>query len=657
MYKFLLNLLVITLLFNTTYAQDFSFGTFTVEEIQQKNYKNDTSAHAFVLKEFGSNRIDIGGDDNIMMMYKYHVKIKILDNKGFDKGTVLIPFYDDADTHEEVKDIKAVTTYTDDGGGIKVATLDPSKIYTVAENKYWKQVKFAMPNLKSGCIIEYSYTKIIPGFYRFPSWEFQGDIPKVYSEFEVHIPAFWNFNALIRGSLKLTKNIADVERECFSSHGSKCDCSFLSYGMADIPALIEEDYMTSPKNFLSAIYFNLADYTNPYTGTKQKVTKEWVDIDYNLKHSDYFGGQIKKNLLKNYIAPVIAGKTAEMDKAVAVYNYIQKNIKWNEIYSRYSDNIRKALDSHTGDVGDINLALVAALNSAGINAEAVLLSTRGNGIVNRLYPVEREFNYVIAKANIGKDSYLLDATDPLLPFGMLPLKCLNDQGRVISFDKPSYWIDLVAKQNKTSTSALDLTLQPDGKLRGTIATYSSGYEGYQRRLAIKKFNSVDEFVENLDEKLNKIKILKSEISNLDSLDGTLAEKYEVEIDVYDNLNKNRLAFNPVIFDRITNNPFKLSERTYPVDWGMPSNNRYVLTMHLPAEYSIESAPQAASIGLPNSGGQFLSDFSGQGNTFTYSTVIKFNKSVYAPEEYPYLKELYNKIIASEKAEIVFKKKS
>jgi hypothetical protein len=31
------------------------------------------------------------------------------------------------------------------------------------------------------------------------------------------------------------------------SGGSKCDCSFLTYGMADIPAFIEEDYMTSLK--------------------------------------------------------------------------------------------------------------------------------------------------------------------------------------------------------------------------------------------------------------------------------------------------------------------------------------------------------------------------------------------------------------------------
>ncbi|MFA6247921.1 MAG: DUF3857 domain-containing protein [Mucilaginibacter sp.] len=655
MNKKLLNLLVFICFTTICKAQDFPFGRFTVEEMNQKTYPLDTSAHAFVLQEFGSTRID-ATDDGIKTYFKYHVRIKILDNKAFDKGTVTLAFYDDADTHDDITDIKGATTYMDDNGSVKVAEMDASKIFTTTENKYWKQKKFALPNIRNGCIIEYTYTKVLQGFYRFPSWEFQDDIPKAYSEYQVHIPAFWTYNAMIRGGLKLSKSKSEVERECFSSRGSKCDCSFLSYGMADIPAFITEDYMTSSKNFISAVYFNLEEWTNPYTGVKNRVTKDWKDIDYNLKHSEYFGSQIKKDLLKNYIAPVIAGKTDEMDKAVAIYSYIQKTIKWNSMYSRGSDGVRKALDSHTGNIADINLALAAALNSAGIKTEAVLLSTRQNGLINRLYPVESEFDYIIAKANIGNQSYLLDATDPMLPFGMLPLKCLNDQGRVMSLDKPSYWIDLVATQKKNTVSNLDFTLQPNGKLKGSISTYYTGYDAYEKRKAIKKFNTVDEYVENLDEKLGKVKILKSEILNLDSLNAPLSEKLEVEIDVFGSMNHDRFSFNPMLFDRYVSNPFKLAERSYPVDWGMPSNKRYILNMHLPDGYVIESSPQAVSIGLPNRGGQYLTDFTREGNNFTYSNVIQFNKSIYFPEEYPYLKELYNKIIASEKADIVFSKK-
>jgi len=79
-------------------------------------------------------------------------------------------------------------------------------------------------------------------------------------------------------------------------------------------------------------------------------------------------------------------------------------------------------------------------------------------------------------------------------------------------------------------------------------------------------------------------------------------------------------------------------------------------MHLPANYTIEAPPQLMNISLPINGGKFLTGYEPADKSFTFSNLIQFNKSVYSTQEYPYLKELYNKIIQSEKAEIVFKKK-
>jgi hypothetical protein len=430
--------------------------------------------------------------------------------------------------------------------------------------------------------------------------------------------------------------------------------------MSDIPAFIEEEYMTSPKNFISSITFELVEYVDPYRSLKVKATKEWKDIDYQLKTEQFFGGQLKKkDLLKDRIAPILVGKSDELEKAKTIYAFMQKWFKWNEYVGIYcSEGLKKTFDSHSGGIADINIALITALNSAGINTEAVLLSTRDHGLINNLYPAINDFNYVIAKANIGDKSYLLDATDPLLSFGMLPLKCLNDKGRVYSIDKPSYWMEMSDnKQHESTTYTFNLTLQDNGKLKGTMTRYSLGYGGYLKRKEIKKFNSIDEYVENLDEKLPKLKIFKSSINNLDSLDMPLGEIYDVEIDLFDNMNHNRLGFNPFFMHWTTTNPFKLAERDFPVDWGMPSDERYVLTLHLPTQYTVENPFQNIAFSMPNQGGKFLTEFEGDNNTFTFSYVTQVNKSVFAPEEYLYLKEFFNKIILSEKNEMVFKKKS
>lgn len=656
--KKILLIVFITIGFQSfTIAQDFKEG-FVQEEVDMKKYDKDTAAHAVFLNEFGNSRIDITSDDHIRLIFDYHAKIKIFDNTGFASGTIEIPVHNSDETAEEVTDITGSTWYKDDDGMVHKTELDPKKIFKVKDYKYGSTVKFALPGLRNGCVIEFRYRLISPYWDSFRRWDFQDEVPKAYSQYEVHIPGFWTFNASLRGGLKLFKSSSEIERECFTSHGSKSDCSHIVYAMKDIPAFVEEDYMTSRKNFLSAIYFELVEFTNPYNGIKTVVTKEWRDIDHQLKIAEGFGSQLKrKDLMKERMAPVIAGKTNDMDKAKAIYAYLQKWYKWNDYIGIYSsDGIRKAMDAHTGSIADINLTLVTALNAAGINTEAVLLSTRDHGNVNTLYPVLSDFNYVIAKANIDGKPYLLDATDPLLSFGLLPLKCLNDKGRVISLDKPSYWMELNSLQKTSNMSALDLTLLDNGKIKGKITNFYSGYDAYQKRKAIKKFNSVDEYVEDLDGKMPKLKILKSNITNLDSLDMPLGEILEVEIDAFDNMKSNHLVFNPFLWDKRTSNPFKLPERDYPVDWGMASDTRLVLTMHLPAQYIIETPPQVVAFGMPNNGGMFATSFDNQGDTFTFSNITRFTKAIYYPEEYPYLKELYNKIILTEKADMVFKKK-
>jgi hypothetical protein len=652
-------LLIIAVSAFVSRAQDFKLGTFTEDEMKMKKYDKDTSAHAVFLNEFGRLELNVTNDDRFKYIYRYHARIKIFDNQGFGNATVEVPLYTGGTDNDEVQDIDGMTTYTNDNGGVQQAQLDKSQIFKIKNDKYWSMVRFTLPNIHSGCIIDYTYTVYSVYWEQLPIWYFQSSIPKVYSDYDLHLPAYWTYNASLRGGLKLTKHVAEVERGCFSANGNTVDCSHIDLEINDVPAFIEEANMTSSKNFKSAAYFELAQFINPYDGTKHNVSVQWSDVDYQLKHDQTFGGQLRRtSLMKERIAPVIAGITDSLTKAKAIYAYIQKNIKCNEMYSISTDDgIRKALDTHTGTVAEINIALITSLEAAGFDAEAVLLSTRDHGFINDLYPTIQEFDYVIARVSIGGKTYLLDATDPLLSFGMLPLRCLNDRGRVMCLDKPSYWIDLTKTgQRGTNTYTYDLTLQPDGKIKGTMLHYSSGYAAYRERVAIKKFNSVDEYVESLDERSPRLKILKSEITNVDSLDNTLCEKYDIEIKEYKDINHDHLLFNPFIMDYISENPYKLADRTYPVDIGIPIIDRYTLTLHMPDNYSVETPPQNVSIGLPNNGGTFQTFYQADGSTFTFSHVVQFTKSIYSSSEYPYLKELYNKIILAQKAEMVLKRK-
>ncbi len=637
--------------------QDFSFAKPGTEEFNLKRYDKDTSANAVVLREFGTAYLSSSDSE---LIFEYHVRTKIFNSKEFRQGNIEIPIYKkDANSFEKLSNIKGITFYPDEQGLIRSSELDPKQIFT--EKKAYKNVdvtKFAMPNLRDGCIIEYSYRLQSPFVFNFRKWEFQSDLPKIYSEYSPRIPAVYNYNISIRGPLKLSKNTGSVEKDCYSPGGGfKADCSKMIYAMEDIPAFKEEDYMTAASNFKSAMYFELSDYTS-YNGVKTKLTKEWKDVDHELKTHEAFGAQLKKkDFFKDKISPLLSGQKDELDKAKLIYKYWQNWFKWNSNYGEYSnDGLKKAFETHTGNVGDINLSLVAAMNAADLDAEPVILSTRSNGTVNPLFPVLSDFNYSICKVNIGDKSYLLDATDPLLPFGLLPMRCINDKGRVMSFSKPSYWIDLKASQKESKTINLNLTINESGKAEGTIVIYSSGYEAYNKRNKIRRFNSTEEYVEDLDERMPKIKIMKSEILNLDTLDRSLSETYTIEMDVADKQDRSTLIFNPFFLDRVTENPFKLAERTYPVDMGAPSETRIMMTLSFPEKFEVISKIDPVGLALPDKGGKFIAQVSAEGNTLLFMNHTQLNKSIYSAEEYPYLKELFNKIVQSQQIDLVFKKK-
>lgn len=637
-------------------AQNFEFGRVTYDDNNFDKNKIDSSANAVVLKEFGTSYIQISDRTNsTQLFFEYHVKIKIYNKEGYDQANIVIPTYKDGNREEIISSIKGSTFNYEDGRFVETV-MDKKAIFSESRSKYTMLTKFTLPNIKDGSIIEYSYRLESPNLFNFKTWEFQADIPKVYSEYLIYIPAIYNYNVSLRGFYKLSDTKSEVSKECMRLNGTPIDCSKIWYIMKDVPAFVEEDFMTAASNFKSAIYFELSDQITS-NGAKINYTKSWRDVDYELTSDKSFGSQMKrKDVYKDLLPTILKSATDDLSKAKTIYNYVKNQIKWNRYYGKYSeDNIKKALDMRSGNVADINLNLIAALSAANLDVEAVIISTRDNGTVNKLFPIISDFNYLVAKVNIADKSYLLDATEPLLPFGLLPLRCINDQGRVINLKKPSYWIDLTASQKSSTSYILQGKLNTDGRITGTIITHSKGYDAFNKRNAIIKSNGVDEYVEKLDESMSKIKILKHEIKNIDSVENMLTEIYDIEFAPLPNADKDELYFNPFFINPVSKNPFNLTSRTYPVDLGSTSDQRILINIELPGKYELKDKPKDLAIGLPNTGGRYLLKTGIEDNMISFSQIMQFNKATYMPEEYLYLKEFYSKIIQNQKAELLLKK--
>ena len=98
---------------------------------------------------------------------------------------------------------------------------------------------------------------------------------------------------------------------------------------------------------------------------------------------------------------------------------------WDGKYRIFSDvRVKEAFERKSGNSSEINLALINALEAAGIDSKIMLIATREFRQPTMQYPVLSDFIYALVYLKMGQETYLLDATDKHTPFGVLPFRDL-----------------------------------------------------------------------------------------------------------------------------------------------------------------------------------------------------------------------------------------
>jgi hypothetical protein len=658
--SFLLSLVVAGTAFGQGHS--FQYGEITLRDLNMTVYPYDSTAPAVVLREFGEGYLDGPVNEADKIIFDYHVLIKILSKDGLDKADFVIPLTEYNGREEVLRSVEA-TSYNLIDHRIVPTKLEQRNIYTEnVENNRVKLKKFAVPNVQVGSIVEVHYVLESPWVYNFRTWMFQSDIPKVKSEFWATYPANYEYNITLRGFQNLDLNESNILRLCVgSARGlaptAGADCLQRKFAMNNIPAFRDEEYMTARTNFISAIYFELSIYKG-FDGVTRKFTREWKDVDQDLQRSERFGIQLRKGkgIVEDDVKRITFGETDPLLKAKKIFAHIQSSVSWNTRYGYWTDlGVKQAYETKKGNVGDINLLLVGALQSAGIDAAPVLASTRNHGLPVKVHPELSSFNYVIALATINDKKYFLDATEPYFVFGMLPERCINGQGRVMP-GKDSYWIDLNPTHKDRQTFVLNLKLDKDGSITGLFQNNYSGYAGMYMRKKILSHVSREEYLKDLRKEIGDgAEIDNYTVKGLDTPEESLIESFNVRIKLFEGMDQFPLLLNPFFIGKLESTPFKSKERLYPVDFGAPLEETVVLTLEYPDDLKLSEVPPPLALTLPAGGGRYLQEMRSHGNKFTMSSAFTIAKTVYTSEEYHYLKELYSRLIAAQNSDIVFEK--
>jgi hypothetical protein len=616
------------------------FGDVTTEELKMVQSPIDSTAGALVLFDYGVVTFDY----SFNIVLERHIRIKIFNSSEFDRADVKIPYA----VGDRVQGLK-IASYNLESGKVVETDVKRKETFDEKVNDDVRQMRFSIPNVREGSVIEYTYSVNYGSWQSLPTWYFQKDIPSLQSEYIVKLPEYFEYRQSFSGFVPLEINSKKYENGRYQNANFRVDVQ--RFVAINIPAFVEEPYISNKDNYISKIDFELSWIRIPGQTHQMRMANSFYHLSYEWADGDYYGKSLESNgYLKEDLDVITAGLTDNLDKVKAIYAFVRDSFEVD--YDVEAENLRRIAKLRAGYATDLNRVFVSYCREAGFDANLVRLSTRSNGFLNRTFPAMNAFDKTISLVRLDDQEYLLDPAVEKLPFDMLPSEYLNGPGLIISKENPG-WVDLKARKGQSKMVMGIIELEEDGSILGEINIARSGYSAYSFRSNNRA--SLDEYLEEFKEANSTWEIEEHNLEGLDELEGDLVESISLRTE--DNVEDlgNILYMDALPYGAISENPFKTEVRQYPVTFGMPVNEMLTYRKTIPEGYQIDEVPEKVAIGLPGNTASFMFQASVLGNVISVSSILKINKDEFSSEEYPLLRELYAQVAAKQSEKIILKK--
>ena len=648
-----------------TLAQDdapVSFGKVTAADfILPESTVVDSNTNAVIVANTGSVEF-VGNTDNdwVSYVYKTQIRIKIINSKGYDISTDKIYLFGEGDEQDKLDEFQA-TTYNLENGNVISTAFNKSDLFDQKIRKTLDEKKFTMPNVKAGSIIEYSYTIRSKHFYHVPVWNFQYlDYPCLYSQFKIGIPDLLRFVQIKFGidSFSSVKSIDSFERLKMADVAVSTTVHNHEWTMKDIPAFQAEDFIGVPENFLDRVEFSLAQI---YNGENVKnLNTDWTAVENRLLDSKYFGRAIgveTSSNLYNTMKKVCALDGDILAAAKQIYFYVRDNFKCTPDDDVFIDNdLYDVNKAHKGSVAELNMLLIALLRQRGVKADPVILATKSYGINPEKYPVLEKLNYVVCMMTYGANKIFLDASDPDMGFGKLPLECYNGHARIIDAQHsgPIFFYPSDIKE-PNATSVL-LVNNPSGSGEsGSVQTTPGYFESTALRESITEEGGETKYLKKLRADYGPdLNLTNFHVDSLHKVEMPVSVNYD--IDYKSGFDGDVIYFSPVVTATYKENPFKSEERRYPIEFPYPIDETYDLTMDIPNGFNVDELPKSVRANFNGTDGTFIYQIMKDAYTVQLHMQLKINRTVFAPEDYKSLRDFFAMVVKKQSEQVVFKKK-
>jgi hypothetical protein len=623
---------------------EMKFGDIPLSDLQMKEYPEDPSAPAVILAEVKKGELLIS--NSLTLIMKNHVRLKILKNSGLSYANITIP----ASNNIQISNIKAAT-YILEGDKVIEKKVGRKNIvkYRRSDNDY--EYKIILPQVQVGTIIEYSYEINAMNYIVPPQNYFQHEIPLRYGELYYDPTEFIVLKFFVNGDKKLFNS---------NNFQNLSEGRAFHFIVKDIPAFHPENLMPNTVDYLLSVEFEISDFKD--NAVLYDITPTYGNIHVKLLQTKDYKEEINKSgFLEGYTKKILSETDNPIERVKKIHQFISNKILWDGYSNIFlSQPLKKTFKKERGNCADINFMLISMLKQAGIYSYPVILSTRENGKLNPYFCHFNKFNYVVAAAIVDGKTYLIDATEPLRPFNLLPFECLNDSGRGID---PIYhkWIPLRNDEKSQIVSYMTLKLNEKGTITGIIKNVYIGYEAFSKRTLFYIYKNKG-YESKLKESNPNLNIDSLSFNNADSIDKPFEEIFYVNIkngfqSIDSTLdNQKYILLNPLFLSDISQNYFVEKERKFPISFGCPQEIRRIISLQVPDNYELFEKSSNIKYVIPNNSGSFNYGLEQKGNIINLMMKMELKKYDYPETDYELLQNFFNKVSKKNNEIIVVKVK-
>ena len=637
---------------------NFKFGKISDEELAMTSYASDTSSVAVCLFKIGETKFTYNpstGEFGTDSHYSY--RIKVLKPEGKKYADVSIPFYVSNTSNgikESVKNIKAVS-YTLVDGKIKENELPKKYIFEEKSSENWRVMKFSIPNVEVGSVIEYKYTHQTNNPFHLNPWAVQSSIPVQYAKYEIEVPEYFYYKADTRGYERIVttkENTAQLFNGGIGSSSINVPCHKWTFVSDDIPAIKDEPYLWCINDYLTCVEFELDGVKFPGSYF-QSYASSWEDVKTTLKKFERFGGLLSlKNPYQDEMRAMNVSELPFEEKLRTVFKILKDKLKWNGKYRLNGDDVKETVKQGSGSNADLNFILMAMLRDAGIKSKPVLLRTRSEGRLPFRATVDKLNTFIVVAYDSEGTPYYLDSSIEYGDINILPPVLMVSQAILFDDAKPTQFVDLSNIGRQMTSHTINATIQPDGTLEGTRQTIYTGQgaSGFKQRMSNEKdsLSTIQEI-----EELYNINVEELQTQMTEGLGERCNSLIHFKGEVLSS--DDHIYLNPMVFPDKKSNPFTNANRKFPVEFPYAESVLVNTILTLPEGYQVEEIPQSKRGTMNNKELDYLYMVQQQGNKVILRYKATINTSLVMPDQYEELRKFWEDMTSCNNQQIVLKK--